>query len=167
MTGTATILKEIHRLMRYIHELEGKIAAGPKAMKSSQIALARHEENLKKAHDQVKHLKVQIHEHEVSIKQHQDHVRKLEQTSVSNKKEYDALRVEAGTVKDTIRKLEDETLEFMSTVEEKQGQIPAMEKQVQQVKADLARIEGDFNDRLGRYVQEKDQAKKQLAEVEE
>lgn len=166
MPGTAEILKEAHRLMRYVSELDAKLAGGPKSLRSAQLALKRHEDGLKAAQEELKHDKVHIHEKEVSVKQQQQHIEKLEKTSVSNKKEYDALRVEIANVQKSIRGVEDQILELMGAVEEKQTKIPALEKSIQQGKTDLAKIEKENAEKLGRYAAERETAKSQLAEVE-
>ncbi|MFO0964161.1 MAG: hypothetical protein U0793_01055 [Gemmataceae bacterium] len=165
MSGAAEILKEVHRLMRYISDLETKLAAGPKAARSAQLSLGKQEETLKTVHDELKHYKVRIHERETSIKQQQQHIEKLEKTSVSNKKEYDALRAEVATVQKSIRKLEDEILELMGAVEEKQAKIPELEKAVHQSKGAMSKVEQENQEKQGRYAQERDRAKAELAEV--
>lgn len=166
MAEPAEILKEVHRLMRHVADLDAKIKAGPRALKSAQAALARHEEAVKKNHDEVNQYKIKIHEKEVSIKQMQQHIEKLEKAPVSNKKEYDAMLVEVATVKKAIRGLEDEILEYMGWIEEKQGKVPELEKAVQQAKNDLARVEKENLQMQGRYVEEQQKARDQLAEVQ-
>jgi predicted nucleic acid-binding Zn-ribbon protein len=166
MSGPAEILKEAHRLMRYLSDLESKIAAGPRAARSAQLALGKQEETLKQLHDDLKHEKVKIHDKEVSVKQQQAHIDKLEKTPVTNKKEYDALKVEVATVQKSIRKLEDEILELMTSIEEKQGQLPELEKAVKDSKGDMSKVEQDNQEKLGRFAEERDKAKAELAELE-
>jgi len=166
MAEPAEILKEIHRLMRHVSDLDAKIKGGPRALKAAQGALARHEEALKKSLEEIKQHKVKINDKEVSIKQMQGHIEKLEKAAVGNKKEYDAVKVEVGTVQKAIRGLEDEILELMSWIEEKQGKTPELEKSVQQAKNDLARVEKENQERQGAYIEEQTRARAELAEVE-
>src|SRR5687767_12017221 len=107
MATPGQILKEINRLRRHVKDLETKLDQGPKAHKAHQLKVVQAEEALTKAQDGVKQLKVHIHEKEVSIKSVQQNIQKLEKTSVSNKKEYDALRSEIATANTSISKLED------------------------------------------------------------
>lgn len=166
MAGPAEILKEAHRLMRYVNDLQGKITGGPKALKSAQNGVQKHEEALKKNQDEIKQYKVRIHEKEVSIKQMKQHIEKLEKTTVANKKEYDAILAEVATVKKSIAGLEDEILETMGWIDDKQARNPDLEKALAQAKAELARVEKENNEKLGRYVEEQQKARTELAEVE-
>src|SRR5947209_1815614 len=128
MATPAQILKDIHRLKRHIKDLDAKLEQGPKAHRAHQLKVAGAEDVLHKAQDAIKHLKVTIHQKEVSVKAAQQSVEKLEKTSVTNKKEYDALRAEVATAKDSIRKLEDEILDAMAELEDKTKLIPETEK---------------------------------------
>jgi predicted nucleic acid-binding Zn-ribbon protein len=166
MAAPAHILKDIHRLKRHIKDLEGKLEQGPKAHKAHQLKVAGAEDVLHKAQDGLKQLKVTIHEKEVSIKAAQQGIEKLEKTPVSNKKEYDALRSEIATAKNSIRKLEDESLEAMAELEDKTKLIPEGEKALQKAKADAAQFEKDHQERLNRWAEERRTALQQLAELE-
>ena len=166
MATPAQILKDIHRLKRHIKDLEAKLEQGPKAHRAHQLKVTQAEEALHKAQDGIKHLKVKIHEDEVSVKVSQQSVEKLEKTPVSNKKEYDALRLEVAAANNAIRKFEDEMLEAMAELEDKTKLIPEAEKALQKAKADAAQFEKDHNERLERWSSERQNALKELAEVE-
>jgi predicted nucleic acid-binding Zn-ribbon protein len=166
MATPAQILKDIHRLKRHIKDLEGKLEQGPRAHKAHQLKVAAAEEVLHKAQDGIKHLKVTIHQKEVSVKAAQQGVEKLEKTPVTNKKEYDALRVEVATAKDSIRKLEDEILDAMAELEDKTKLIPQAEKALQKTKEDAAQFDKEHQERLNLWSGERQNALAQLAEVE-
>ncbi len=166
MAAPAQILKDIHRLRRHIKDLEAKLEQGPKAHRAHQLKVVAAEEALAKAQDGIKHLKVEIHEKEVSVKAVRQNIEKLEKTSVNNKKEYDALRSEIATAQKSIVKLEDEMLEIMGTLEDKTKAIPEGEKALAKAKADAAQFEKEHQQRLDLWSSERDNALKQLAEVE-
>lgn len=166
MAGPGQILREIHRLKRHIKDLDTRLEQGPRAHRSHQLKVAQAEEALKQCQEGTKQIKVRIHEKEVSIKSNQQNIEKLEKTPVTNKKEYDALRAEIKTVKDAIRKLEDEILDLMAESEEKARRLPEAEKALQKAKADAAQFEKDYQEKLNRWAEEKQSAVKQLAEVE-
>ena len=166
MATPAHILKDIHRLKRHIKDLEGKLEQGPKAHRAHQLKVVQAEEALHKAQDGVKQLKVKIHDKEVSVKAVQQNIDKLEKTSVSNKKEYDALRTEVAAANKSIRKLEDEILETMAELEEKTKLIPQAEALLQKGKADAAQFEKDHQERLDRWTTERQTALEQLGAVE-
>jgi len=166
MATSGETIKEIHRLKRHIKDLETKLDQGPKALKAHQLRVAQAEEALQKARDGIKHLKAKILEKESAVKSQQAGKEKLEKTSVSNKKEYDALRAEVATAEKQIRKLEDEQLEAMAELEEKTKAGPETEKALAKAKADAAQFEKDHQEKLTRWAQERDTARTQLAAVE-
>src|SRR5262245_30148552 len=134
MATTGETIKEIHRLRSYRKELDQRLKQGPKAHKAHQLKIAQAEEAVKKSHDGIKHLKVTILEKESAIKTQHASIEKLEKTSVTNKKEYDALRAEVATAREHIRKLEDEQLEAMGELEEKTKAGPESDKLLEKVK---------------------------------
>src|SRR6202011_4015107 len=93
-------------------------------------------------------------------------IEKLEKTSVSNKKEYDALRTEIATINKSIRKLEDEILEGMSAAEDKTKAIPESEQALKKARADAAQFESEHQERLTLWSTERQTALEQLAVVE-
>ncbi len=166
MSAPGPILKEIHRHKRHIRDLEAKLDQGPKAHKAHQLKVAQAEEALQNARDGIKQLKVKINDKEVSIKAAQQSIEKLEKTPISNKKEYDALRTEVAAANKLIRQLEDEILDVMSEIEDRTKLIPDSEKILQKCQADAAQFDKEHKDRLERWATERDNARKQLAEVE-
>jgi len=166
MSAPGLTLKEIHRLRKHVKDLDGKLEQGPKAHRAHQLKVAQAEEALAKAQDGIKHLKVTIHEKETSIKGAQLNIEKLDKTPISNKKEYDALRVEIATIKDSIRKLEDQILDAMSELEDKNKRIPEAEKALAKAKSDAAQFDKEHQDRLNLWAQERQKALGELATIE-
>src|SRR5215831_8293978 len=99
MPAPGATLREIHRLRRAAKDLSTRIESGPRQVKAQRAAVARHEENLKKAQDELKHLKVHTHEKEVSLKSATEQIKKYEKqlNDIMSKKEYDALKHELAT----------------------------------------------------------------------
>src|SRR5262249_51783582 len=130
-------LREIHRLRHAAKDLTERIEAGPRQIKAQHAAMARHGENLKKAQDDLKHLKVQTHQKEVSLKSASEQIKKYEKqlNEIMSKKEYDALKHELATTRASEGKLEDEILAAFTDVEERQKKIPELEKTLAQSKA--------------------------------
>lgn len=158
MATPAAIFREIHRLRRYIRDLEGRADQEPRLRKAQVDKVTRHETLLKQAQDALKHLKVDIHAKETSIKSAQDQIKKYEKQlkeMISNKKEYDALTAEINQAKATITKLEDETLELMSQSEDQAAKLPEVEAALRKVKDEYARFDQDHADNLERYVAER------------
>ena len=159
----------IHRLRRYIRDLEGKADQEPRLRKAQDDKVARQEKLLKQAQEQLKHFKVEIHHKEVSIKSAQDQIKKYEKQlkeNISNKKEYDALMAEIAATKASIGKLEDEALELMSQSEDEAKKLPEVEAALRKAKEEHARFDQDHAESLQRFAQEKVKAEADLKEQE-
>jgi predicted nucleic acid-binding Zn-ribbon protein len=169
MATPAEIFREIHRLRRYIQDLEARSEQGPRARKAQQERLARQEEALQKAHDHAKHLKVGIHEKEVSIKSQQEVIKKYERQlkeMITSKKEFDALTAEIAQARTTIGKLEDEALALIGESEELAAKMPEIDQATRKARDDSARFEQDQAENLRRYAEEKARAQEELKAAE-
>jgi predicted CXXCH cytochrome family protein len=168
MAGPAVILWEIHRLRTHARDLQSRIDYAPHQLKARQNAALKQEQNLHQAQDAIKKLKVATHEKEVSIKSVQNSIKKYEQqlNDITSKKEYDALKVEIAGAKQSISKLEDEALTLMTEVEDATGQLPMLEAELKKTKAEFAEFERDYQVRLDEWSKRRDEAVKQIAEVE-
>jgi predicted nucleic acid-binding Zn-ribbon protein len=168
MAGPAAIFREIHRLRSHARDLQTRIDFAPKQLKAQQNAVSKFEDNLHQAQDEIKKLKVHVHEHEVSVKACQQQIKKYEQqlSDVTNKKEYDALRVEIDGVRQKIRAIEDEALTMMGEVEEKAALLPGLEAAIKKAKGEYAEFERDYKTRLDSWVQQRDEVVKKVAAEE-
>ena len=63
-----SVLREIHRLRRNAKDLKSRIDQGPRQQQTQKDKVARQEEILRTAQDELKHLKVENHQKEVSLK---------------------------------------------------------------------------------------------------
>jgi uncharacterized protein len=168
MPGAATILREIHRLRRHAAELQNRVEQGPRMLRAQQANVAKKEEALRQAQDDLKKLKIVIHEKEVSLKSRNQQIVKHEKqlNQAASKKEYDALKLEIANERKEVARLEDEILERMAEAEERAAQLPELEKAVRQAKADLEAYQRDSGQRLAALAAEREAVLKQLAEVE-
>jgi predicted nucleic acid-binding Zn-ribbon protein len=146
MAGHSDFLRELHRLHLRVHSFRGDAEQGPQRSKKYKSRVEQHEKALQTAHDEIKHLKVKIHEKEISVKDNDAKIAKhqTQMNSASSKKEYDALRTEIDNERQAKRVLEDEILDIMGLVEEKQKGIAAFEKAVQQAKAEQKTVESEI-----------------------
>jgi predicted nucleic acid-binding Zn-ribbon protein len=168
MTAPADILREIHRLRRHARELQNRIDQAPRQLKAYQGKADREHAALQGAQDTVKKRKVAQHEKEVSLKSAEAQIAKYEKqiNDVTSRKEYDALRAEIAHAKQGVRKIEDEILEAMANVEEGTRSIPELEKKWKEAQAEVAKFEADNKGRQGELASQREQALKELAEVE-
>ncbi len=169
MSGLIEVFREIHRLRKYVRDLQGQIDRVPQQRRVQQARIARQEDLLRQGQDAVKHLKMAIHEKEVSLKAAHNLIAKHHKqlNEAGSKKEYDALRVEISNEQQTCRRLEDEILETMSQSEEKAAEIPQLEQAVKQAKEEAARHEQGMEERLADLRAQLAEAQQQLQQVEE
>jgi len=164
--SSASILRELHRLHRFAHELQDQVDRAPRQLKAQQDKLDREEQALAKAQESIKKLKVTVHEREVVLKGKQQEIAKYEQqrNQATTKKEYDALQVEIAHGKNQCQKLEDDILAAMLNVDEATAQIPKLEESVKKARDDMARVKQEFEPRLKQHQAQLDQARQQLKE---
>jgi len=168
MPGPGAILRDIHRLRRNIKDLTTRIDQGPRQLQTQHARVAHQEENLKKAQDQIKQLKVKIHDRELSLKITTDQKAKYERqlNDIMSKKEYDALRHELATTRTHEGKLEDEILAGLADIEERQAKIPELDKTLAHTKAQTAEFERAHDARMADLNRQRDDVLKQLGDVE-
>ncbi len=168
MAGPAAILREIHRLRRHAKDLQTRVEQGPRQSKAQQARIANHEEALRQAQEALKKAKVKVHAEEVTLKTKNQQAAKYQDQfkTASTKKEYDALKLEIENARKEVSHIEDEMLEAMGAVEDQTNLLPALEKAVQEAKADAAQYESESVPRLAALAEEWRKVLGQLAEVE-
>jgi len=168
MPGPGNILREIHRLRRNAKDVRARIAQGPQQLKTQQARQTRQEEGLHQAQDELKHLKVNIHQKEVSLKEIDGKVKKFEKqlADIMSKKEYDALRTELAHAREQAGKLEDEILAILSEVEEKAARIPELDKTLKETKAQVEQFSREYDEKMARLTEEQKDLYKRLTEAE-
>jgi predicted nucleic acid-binding Zn-ribbon protein len=163
MPGPAVIFREVHRLRRHARDLEEQIGRVPRQLKAQQAKAARQEGLVRECQEAIKHLKVQAHEKEVALKATHGLIAKHQKqlNEAASKKEYDALRAEIDGDREKCRRLEDEILAGWAEREEREAQLPELEKALRQAREEHDRFEeeagrrradlaGQLNDALGR-----------------
>ncbi|MSQ95225.1 MAG: hypothetical protein EXR98_11810 [Gemmataceae bacterium] len=168
MPGPAVILKELHRLRRFIKDLETKIEQAPRQLAIQQKRLANQEEAAKAAHEHITQLALGMREKEVSIKATQAQIKKYEKqlAESGNKKEYDTLKAEIAQELVHIAKHEDAILAAMAESEEKTSKLPEVEKTTQKARTDFAQFEKDLEERLQRFAADKTRAMEEMQATE-
>lgn len=164
MAKIGDVLREAHRLRRHTRELQAEIDRGPRLLKAQQARFAREEEAHRTAQDELKRLKVSVHEKETTLKATYQSIARYEQqqASAANQKEYDARQTDIATARARCAQLEDEILSAMTEIEERTARIPALDQQLatarqehaafekqaaaryEHLKAELARSEGEL-----------------------
>ncbi len=134
MSDPKTLLRELHRLHQRAESLRAEADEGPRRLRGQRAKCEQQQKTLQDAIDEIKRLKVTIHDKEVTLKATQQNLKKHRQqlNAAGSKKEYDALEREVDAETRTISRLEDEILMSMGTLEDKQKQIPTLEQAVKQ-----------------------------------
>jgi predicted nucleic acid-binding Zn-ribbon protein len=168
MSGPGSTLREIHRLKRLAKDLHTKIEQGPRQQTAQKNKVARHEEMLKKAQDDLKLAKVHMHEREVELKTTDEKVKKYEKqlSDIMSKKEYEALKHEISHARGQIGKIEDQVLADLGLIEELAAKVPQAEQALKQVREEAANLAKDFESRMAEFARERDTVQQQLKEAE-
>ncbi|MFN4261193.1 MAG: zinc ribbon domain-containing protein [Gemmataceae bacterium] len=168
MTTPAAILRELHRLRRYLKDLQTEIDRGPRMQKALQAKVARQEEFLRQAHDTIKRLKAQGLEKESAFKSAIQQIAKYEKQreSASTQKELTAFDHEIAAAKEKSQQLEDEILRNMTEIEERTAQIPELEKNVETAKTEWKDFEQNYQSRVAGLRTALAETQQQLADVE-
>ena len=164
--SSASLLRELHRLHKFTRELKSQIDRAPRVLKAQQDKVEREEQELAKAQESIKKLKVKVHEKEVSLKEKQQDVAKHEQqrNQATNKKEYDALQIEIARGKSQCQAVEDEILTAMLNVDDASAQVPKLEESIKKAREDVTRVKQEHEPRLKELQKQYEQARQQLNE---
>ncbi|HXG11358.1 MAG TPA: C4-type zinc ribbon domain-containing protein [Gemmataceae bacterium] len=168
MTNPVSILREIHRLRRHAKNLQDEIDRLPLRLRALQAKVARQEEELREGQELLKRKRVETHEKEVSLKATQQQIAKYEKqrNEATTRKEYDALNAEIAAAKQHCAKIEDEILESMLAADEQAARLPALERELQRIKEEVAQFEKVARERQTELAVMLEQAQKELKEIE-
>jgi predicted nucleic acid-binding Zn-ribbon protein len=168
MAGAIGTLRELHRLRQHIKRLQDEINRVPLQIKGQNARIARQEEEIKAAHDDLKHLKVAIHTNEVALKEAHQRIAKFESQIdiIQSKRENDALQHEIAHEQKHCGELEEAILGDMTRAEDDERRIAELDKALKQGKAELAQFEQTSKGRVAELSAELQRAQGQLKEVE-
>ncbi len=169
MSGPAPIFREIHRLRRYISDLQEQLERIPRQLKVFQARLAKQELALREGQDTVKRLKVSATEKEKALKSQLQTIEKFQKqlNDISSKKEYDALHLEIAHARKDSSRLEDEVLVAMTEGEEIAARLPEIEKAVKLARDEVKKFETESGPRKDDLAAQLKEALEQLKSVEE
>jgi predicted nucleic acid-binding Zn-ribbon protein len=168
MPGLAVLMREIHRLRRFAHDLQEQIERVPRQLKIQQAKVARQEEIQRETQEGIKRLKITAHEKEVSLKSTLNQIAKYEKqlNEATSKKEYDALQLEIKHGREKCQQLEEEVLAALSEGEEKTAQLPQLEANVKKAREEFAAFEKSVTDKLASLKEQLGQTQTQLEQGE-
>ena len=122
-------LIELQAIDREILEFDRAIAAIPNQIKSGQAAMDAVKKELEQAREVIADMKKSNKQLEADVQSENDHMAKIKTklTAVKTNREYTAILTEVESVKEKVSAFEDKELEIMELLEEKLGELPAIE----------------------------------------
>ncbi len=168
MSTPAKTLQEIHRLRRFIKDLQAKLEDLPRQVRNRKEDIVYHEGKLKQAQDDLKKLKVKTHENDVTLKQTTEQIERYERqlNDIMSKKEFDALKAEIAHSQEKVQQLEDTILDELTEIDERTANLPSLENAVKEAKEESARFEKESEERQKILTEELERSQNQLTETE-
>jgi len=122
-------LIELQAIDREVLEFDGILAAVPGQIKSGQADMDAITKELEEARAVIADMKKSTKQLEADVQTENDHMAKIKTklTAVKTNKEYTAILTEVESVKEKVSAFEDKELEIMESLEEKAGELPAIE----------------------------------------
>jgi len=163
------LLKELHRLQLKVSELRSEAERAPKRLRASQLKIDQQQKALSEHLDAIKHIKVAIHQKEVSIKDHHATAERYQGQlkAITSKKEWDALRHEIDSQHKAIAAIEDQILELMVELDQKNAETAVLEKALQTAREEYKKAEEQIGSRQGDLLAQLKQAEVELKAAEE
>ncbi|MFO0841077.1 MAG: hypothetical protein U0797_01590 [Gemmataceae bacterium] len=168
MSGVASLFREIHRLRRFLRDLQENLDRIPRTRKAHQARLAKAEQALRDEQEAIKKLKVLASDKEKQLKAKGDAIERYtrQQNEITSKKEHDALLIEIAHAREVSSTLEDDILQAITEYEERQARLPEVEKAFAAAKADLEKFDAEAGARKATLDSEMAKAKAQLKEAD-
>lgn len=169
MATPAELMRDLHRLLRFIRDLQHEIADAPRELAAERSRLARAEARFKEAQDRLKQLKVQVHEKETTLKGLFQQIKKYEKQreTATSKKELDAFDHEIEHARQQCSNLEDQILQGLSDIDDQTALIPVLERELAEVRREVSQFEAEAGERLQRLQRELDQTQHDLRAAEQ
>jgi predicted CXXCH cytochrome family protein len=168
MPTLSEVFREIHRLRRHARDLQAEIDRAPVQLKARQNFAAKQAKLLQDGREHLKKLKVTVHEKETDLKAaHEQLVKyKRQLNTVTDQKQFDALKHEIADTEARCSKLEEEILLGLGEVDEQSAAVPALEAGAAKADSDLKAFSADTKTRHEQLSAELKAALEQLKELE-
>ncbi len=150
MSGPAQLFREIHRLRRFAQDLQEQIDRHPRLIQYQRVRLSQQEQAQHDNLEAIKKLQVSIRQKETTLKSTHAQVLKYEKQmeTSSSTKEIEAFKHQITHALEACGKLEDEILNEMGEVEERQAKVPDLDKAVAQAREEFSRFEQAQNEKF-------------------
>lgn len=132
-------LRELHRILRQLADLRGRLAQGPRIVAAGEANVARREEELRVAKEGSMRTRVLCNEKEVQLKQREGHIADTQRrlNACSSNREYQALVEQIAADEQANSVLSDEILEMLDKITAEKEKVIEIEGLLVQARQDL------------------------------
>jgi predicted nucleic acid-binding Zn-ribbon protein len=143
--GATQTLRSLHRMLRQLADLGGRLASGPRQVAALESRLKELESSLAGAVDAVKRSRMAADQKQLQLKSAESKLRDLEAklNACKTNREYQTLVEQIAADKMASRVLEDEILEALEAVDQSRAAVPAAEQAVAAGRGQLAAREAE------------------------
>ncbi len=141
-------LRTLHRILRQLADLRGRLERGPKATRAAEGAMAKSEADLVQAKDAYKQAKMASDEKQLQLRQREAKLKDFEAKlfAAQNNKEYQLLKDQIAADKQANSVLADEILEALDKIDHLQAAIKTAESNLGKTKDELAKVRKRIDD---------------------
>lgn len=138
--GATATLRSLHRMLRQLGDLAGRLASGPRQVAALDARLKAVEKSLADAQESVKRSRMTADQKQLQLKSAESKLRDLEGklNACKTNREYQTLLEQIAADRMASRVLEDEILEALEVVDQAKAAVPAAESAVGVARKQLA-----------------------------
>lgn len=136
---SAECARTLHRMLRQLEDLRGRLAAGPRAIEAGSRALARATERLGAHQEELKKARLAVDQKQLQLRSIESRILDCEakRNGAKTNREYQLLGEQKDADAAAKAVLEDEILEALERVDALRGGVPALEEEVAAAKKSL------------------------------
>ncbi|WP_153558770.1 zinc ribbon domain-containing protein [Roseimaritima sediminicola] len=168
-SGSAELLRTLHRLHRQINDLQGQLNRGPRQQKAGEAAVLASQQALEDAESTLKQARMASDEKQLQLKSREQRVSDTQaklNTAASNR-EFDALKEQIAADQQANDVLSDEILESLEQLDHLQEVVAQRQAELKQKKQDLEGLEKQIAARQAKLEPELQRVRGELEEAEE
>ncbi len=165
---SADVLRTLHRIHRQLTDLRGRMDRGPKKVAAAEAHVKHSEEQLKKAQDELKSMRMATDAKQLQLKSGESKIKDLETklNTANSNREYQALKDQIAAQKMANSVLDDEILEGWEKIEKFEPKVAEAEKGVGAAKAKVSDVDKQVAEEQPRIQQDITRLENELKECE-
>lgn len=148
MTVNTEILRELHRILRQITDLRGRLERGPKQIKAAKANLQTAEQAEAAAKETLTRAKVAADDKQLQLKQRENRILDLKAklNTANSNKEYQAIKEQIAADEQANSVLSDEILEALEKIDELQADLAGAKQAVGKSQEELKKVQARVNE---------------------